>query len=133
EIKGNETRVSFATRFKRCGFTEYADFLTQEKERELWHYLYSVNIKERTANDNKSAVTFFNNYFDGFDIDDEVKEKIIKDFVNYPSFTSRYCAYSEKALKKLLPLIRLSEPKESDKWATEEWFMKWKESLIARE
>src|SRR5690606_16384398 len=47
EIKGNETRVSFATRFKRCGFTKYADFLSQEKERELWHYLYSVSFKER--------------------------------------------------------------------------------------
>lgn len=133
EIKGNETRVSFATRFKRCGFTEYADFLTQEKERELWHYLYSVSFKERTANDNRSAVTFFKNYFDGFDINDEVKEKIIKDFVNYPNFTSRYCAYSEKALKKFLPLIRLSEPKESDKWATEGWYVKWKESLVVRE
>ncbi len=133
EIKGNETRVSFATRFKRCGFAEYTDFLMQEKERELWHYLYSVSYKERTANDNKSAVTFFNNYFKGFDIDNEVKEKIIKDFVNYPNFTSRYCAYSEKALKKLLPLIRLSEPKESDQWTTEEWYVKWKESLIARE
>ncbi|WP_268223340.1 type II CRISPR RNA-guided endonuclease Cas9 [Sinomicrobium oceani] len=133
EIKGNETRVSFATRFKRCGFTEYVDFLTQEKERELWHYLYSVSFKERTANDNKSAVTFFKNYFDGFDIDDEVKEKIIKDFVNYPSFTSRYCAYSEKALKKLLPLIRLSEREESDQWVTEKWYVKWKESLIDRE
>lgn len=133
EIKGNETRVSFATRFKRCGFAEYADFLTQEKERELWHYLYSVSFKERTANDNRSAVTFFKNYFDGFEIDDEVKEKIIKDFVNYPKFTSRYCAYSEKALKKFLPLIRLSEPKESDKWATEGWYVKWKESLVVRE
>ncbi len=31
EIKGNETRVSFATRFKRCVFANYAEFLTQEK------------------------------------------------------------------------------------------------------
>ncbi|WP_417889166.1 type II CRISPR RNA-guided endonuclease Cas9 [Xanthomarina gelatinilytica] len=133
EIKGNETRVSFATRFKRCGFTKYADFLSQEKERELWHYLYSVSFKERTANDNKSAVTFFNNYFDGLGIDDEVKEKIIKDFVNYPKFTSRYCAYSEKSLKKLLPLIRLNEPKEIDQWSTEQWYVKWKENLAVRE
>ncbi|MGO3706906.1 MAG: type II CRISPR RNA-guided endonuclease Cas9 [Mesonia hippocampi] len=132
EIKGNETRVSFATRFKRCGFTEYTDFLTQDKERKLWHYLYSISFKERTANDNKSAVTFFNNYFEGLDIDDEVKEKIIKDFVNYPKFTSRYCAYSEKALKKLLPLIRLNKPKEIDQWSTKQWYVKWKENLTVR-
>lgn len=133
EIKGNDTRVSFVTRFKRSGFTEYVDFLSQEKERELWHYLYSVSFKERTANDNKSAVTFFDNYFKDFGIDEKVKEKIIKDFVNYPKFASRYCAYSEKALKKLLPLIRLSQPKEFDQWSMERWYMKWNKKLTIRE
>ncbi len=133
EIKGNETRVGFAIRFKRCGFAEYADFLTQEKERELWHYLYSVNYKERITNNNKSAVTFFNNYFKGFDIDNTIKEKIIKDFVNYPKFASNYGAYSERALKKLLPLIRLGEVKQIDPWATEQWYVKWQESLVSRQ
>lgn len=132
ELKGNETRVSFAARFKRCGFKKYADFLTQEKEVGLWHYLYSVNYKERTVNDNKSAVTFFNNYFKGSGIDDEVKYKIIKDFVNYPKFASRYCAYSEKALKKLLPLIRKGEQPKTDKWITEQWYLQWQENLLAR-
>lgn len=132
ELKGNETRVSFATRFKRCGFTDYFNFLTQKKEKELWHYLYSVSFKDRIANDNKSAATFFNNYFEDFDIDDQVKEKIIKDFVNYPKFVSRHCAYSEKALKKLLPLIRLSESKKIDQWSTEQWYLKWTESLAVR-
>lgn len=132
EIKGNETRVSFATRFKRCGFTEYADFLTQQKETELWHYLYSVSYKERTENDNKSVTTFFNNYFEGFDIDEEVKGKIIKDFANYPKFASKYCAYSEKALKKLLPLIRLAEQEQKDSWTNESWYQKWQEILIIR-
>lgn len=132
EIKGNETRVSFATRFKRCGFSEYLCFLTQSKELELWHYLYSVNYKERISNNHKSLKTFFNNFFKGYDIDEAVKEKIINDFVNYPKFDSRYCAYSEKALKKLLPLIRLSEPLEKDKWEKEQWYIKWKESLYTR-
>jgi CRISPR-associated endonuclease Csn1 len=132
EIKGNETRVSFATRFKRCGFTEYADFLTQQKELELWHYLYSVSYKERTENNNKSVTTFFNNYFKGFDITDEVKEKIINDFANYPQFASKYCAYSEKALKKFLPFIRLDERKEMDNWSNEKWYQKWLESIEIR-
>lgn len=128
EIKGNETRVSFATRFNRCGFTKYTDFLTQEKERELWHYLYSVSFKERTVNDNKSAVTFFNNFFKNFTIDEEVKEKIIKDFVNYPKFASRYCAYSEKALKKLIPLIQKGDKEKKYAWESESWYVKWKNS-----
>lgn len=138
ELKGNETRVSFATRFKRCGFTEYADFLTQEKEVNLWHYLYSVNYQERTAIDpkngieNKSAITFFNNFFKGYEIEEEIKNKIITDFVNYPKFTSRYSAYSEKALKKLIPLIRLWSPTKGDKWEKEQWYINWKNSLEGR-
>ena len=134
EIKGNETRVSFATRFKRCGFTkgELNEFLTQEKERELWHYLYSISFKERKAKNNKSATNFFNKYFKYLNIDDEVKEKIIKDFVNYPKFSSRYCAYSEKVLKKLLPLIRLGERDFKDSWLNEKWYSKWKSSLEER-
>jgi len=109
ELKGNETRVSFATRFKRSGFTDYSKFLIQEKEIELWHYLYSVSYKERKANDNKSAKTFFNRFFEGSNVNEEIKEKIIKDFITFPKFNSKYCAYSEKALKKLLPFIRMKE------------------------
>jgi CRISPR-associated endonuclease Csn1 len=132
ELNGNETRVSFATRFIRCGLTDYSEFLTQDKERELWHYLYSVSYKERTVNNNKSAITFFNNFFKNCDIDERIKEKIINDFTNYPKFASRYCAYSEKALKKLLPLIRLCKPKVTDKWATELWYINWSKSLEER-
>lgn len=132
EFKGNETRVSFAIRFKRCGFAEYSDFLTQQKELNLWHYLYSVNYKERTANDNKSVTTFFNRFLEGANIADDVKEKIIKDFANYPKFASKYCAYSEKALKKLLPLIRLGDKNVADHWATEQGYTKWQQSLEGR-
>jgi len=107
ELKGNETRVSIVLRFKRCGFAEYADFLTQEKEISLWHYLYSVSYKERIADDFKSVKTFFTNFLDGIDISDDVKGNLVKDFANYPRFASKYCAYSEKALKKLLPFIRM--------------------------
>lgn len=109
ELKGNETRVSFAIRFKRCGFTDYANFLTQEKEIALWHYLYSVSYKERIADDNKSIKSFFSKFFEGINVQDDIKERLVKDFANYPKFASKYCAYSEKALKKLLPFIRMGE------------------------
>lgn len=133
EIKGNETRVSFAFRFKRCGFSEYVDFLTQRKELDLWHYLFSVNYKERTANNNKSVTSFFNRFLEGSNVADEVKDKIIKDFANYPQFASKYCAYSEKALKKILPLIRLGDRKVADYWAIEQGYIKWQKSLQTRE
>ncbi|MGX1025245.1 type II CRISPR RNA-guided endonuclease Cas9 [Psychroflexus sp. MBR-150] len=132
ELKGNETRVSFATRFNRRGFKEYNDFLTLEKEKELWHYLYSVNYKERKENNSKSIKTFFDRFLEDSGITDDIKEKIIEDFTNYPKFASRFCAYSEKALKKLLPLIRLSEPKVTDRWSTEQWYLIWKEKLAKR-
>lgn len=132
EIKGNETRVSFATRFKRCGFTDYESFLTQEKEIALWHYLYSVGYKERTENNNKSVTTFFNNFFKGFDIGEEVKEKIINDFSNYPKFATRYCAFSEKSLKKMLSYIRLGVQNKEDVWANENWYIKWQKELELR-
>lgn len=133
EIKGNETRVSFSTRFKRCGFKqeEFDEFMTPEKEVHLWHYLYSVSYKERNANERKSATTFFNKYFDDFNIDEEVKGKIIKDFAGYPKFASRYCAYSEKALKKLIPQIRKGTQKNYP-WEQEDWYVKWEKELELR-
>ena len=131
ELKGNETRVSFALRLKRNGFKDYKDFLTQEKEYDLWHYLYSVGYQERNANNKKSLHTIFNHFLEGSNIDDDIKEKIINDFANYPKFPSKYCAYSEKALKKLLPLICIGENKKYS-WRTEEWFIKWDTSLEER-
>lgn len=109
EFNGNETRISFAIRFKRCGFTDYTVFLTQEKEIALWHYLYSVSYKERTEDENKSLKSFFSKFLEGSVVSDEIMDKLVKDFANYPKFPSKYCAYSEKALKKLLPFIRMGE------------------------
>jgi CRISPR-associated endonuclease Csn1 len=132
ELKGNETRVSFATRFKRCGFSNYKDFLSLKKEFELWHYLYSVSYKERIANNKKSITTFFNNYFKDFEIDKEVKEKIINDFSNYPKFASNYCAYSEKALKKFIPIISLGERDKEYDWTNKKWYTNWQATLEER-
>ncbi len=132
ELKGNETRVSFATRFKRCGFSNYRDFLTLKKELELWHYLYSVNYRERTANNKKSIRTFFNTYFKNFQIEKEVKEKIINDFSNYPKFASNYCSYSEKALKKFIPIISLGERDNEYYWTSEKWYKDWQATLEER-
>ena len=109
EFKGNETRKSFEIRFKRCGFKDFDGFMTQKKEIELWHYLYSVSYKERTDEDYKSIKSFFNKFLKDSQVTDEIKEKLIKDFSGYPKFSSKYCAYSEKALKKILQFIRIGE------------------------
>jgi len=115
-FRGNETRVSFAIRFKRCGFTDYAAFLTQSREIALWHYLYSVSYKDRTENNNKSIKSFFNKFLEGSNVSEEIQDKLVKDFANFPKFPSKYCAYSEKALKRLLPFIRMNENKFNGKF-----------------
>src|SRR5690606_24292899 len=69
----------------------------------------------------------------GFEIADEVKEKVIVDFANYPKFASRYCAYSEKALKKLLPFIRLGKQEYEDSWVKESWYQKWVSGIAKRQ
>lgn len=110
EFKGNVTRVDFITRFKRSGFINYESFLTLQKEYELWHYLYSVSYKDRIKDNNKSLRSFFTNtYFKEYEIELNVLENLILDFANFPQFESKYGAYSEKALKKLLPLMNRSK------------------------
>lgn len=132
EIKGNSTRVDFAVRFKRSGFADYSYFLTQEKERMLWHYLYSVSYKERIENDFKSIRSFFQNtFFKDFDIDEGIVENLVQDFASFPKFDSKYGAYSEKALKKLLPQMKLINER-TYPWDNETGFIKFNERLAER-
>ncbi|MGJ7029568.1 type II CRISPR RNA-guided endonuclease Cas9 [Niabella hirudinis] len=132
ELKGNETRKSFEIRFKRCGFKDFDTFMSQEKEIELWHYLYSVNQNERKkANEIKeinnpkfgktSIQNFFTKYFKDENIEEKVFENLCKDFENYPKFSSKYAAYSVKSLRKLLSVMRvgdnfLTREKSDERW-----------------
>lgn len=132
EIKGNTTRVDFAVRFIRCGFSDYINFLTQAKEYELWHYLYSVPYKERIENNFKSVRSFLENtFFKDYTIDKEVVERLVQDFANFPKFESKYGAYSEKALKKLLPLMQLSNRRNYD-WVNSTSYQKYWDKLNIR-
>lgn len=132
EIKGNATRVDFAVRFKRSGFANYAEFLSQEKERMLWHYLYSVSYKERIENDFKSIRSFFcNTFFKDFNLDEEIIENLVQDFANFPKFDAKYGAYSEKALKKLLPQMKLIDGR-TYSWENEAGYIKYNEKLTER-
>lgn len=112
EFKGNETRKSFEIRFRRCGFTDFENFLTQEKEIELWHYLYSVNFKDRIeiGKTGKSSIqNFFSKYLKNVSINAVVFEKLCNDFAYYPKLDSNYGAFSTKALSKLLSVMRVGD------------------------
>ncbi len=75
------------------------DFLSKEIEFKLWHILYSVSDKIEYE---KALATFAlkNNL---------QKEIFLETFKRIPPFKSEFGSYSEKAIKKLLPLMRVGK------------------------
>lgn len=73
-----------------------ADFLTPETEQHLWHIIYSVTDKKEY----EAALKSFANKYK---LDES---SFVEEFKKFPPFPSEYGAYSEKAIKKLLPLMR---------------------------
>lgn len=92
----NETRYSISSRLAKAGVAK--EFLTGEKETTLWHILYSISDKEELV---KALRTFAekNNLDDTF----------VEAFAKMPPFENEYAAYSLKAIKKLLPLMRMGK------------------------
>lgn len=90
----NETRAQILYKLNKVE-TISDDFLTEEKEEELWHILYSVEDKIEIE---KAIKTFAskNNLSDDF----------VENFKKFPPYKKEYGSYSAKAIKKLLPLMR---------------------------
>jgi CRISPR-associated endonuclease Csn1 len=92
----NETHALILNRLTKLNIPK--DFLDKEKEFELWHILYSVNDKEEIG---KALKTFAE------------KNKLDNDFAEvfakFPPFAKNYGSYSAKAIKKLLPLMRMGK------------------------
>ncbi|MCH5682996.1 hypothetical protein LWM68_01085 [Niabella sp. W65] len=72
------------------------DFLTVEKELQLWHLIYSVTDKVEFE---KALHSFAAKY----NLDEK---SFFENFRKFPPFKSEYGSFSEKAIKKLLPLMR---------------------------
>lgn len=90
----SETRGELLAYLKKAGIPE--SFLTKEREQDLWQILYSVEDKSELR---KALVRFAAR----FDLDEESFAGI---FLKIPPFAKEYGAYSAKAIKKLLPLMR---------------------------
>lgn len=75
------------------------NFLTSEIEQHLWHIIYSVTDK----NEYEAALKSFAFRYK-LDVNSFAEE-----FRKLPPFPSEYGAYSEKAIKKLLSLMRLGK------------------------
>jgi len=93
EFKGNETKAKFRNAFKKFNYNEGEELLQdRNKLFELWHIFYSID-------DEKVISSVLQKKF-GFS----------QELANYISqlepFKKEYAAYSSKAIKKLLPLMR---------------------------
>lgn len=94
EYPCNETRATILNGFSKCDVK--ADFLTKNQEMLLWHLLYSVEDKNEIG---KALRKYAQK--------NSLPESFIEIFTKIKPFKKEYGSYSEKAIKKLLPLMRL--------------------------
>lgn len=92
----NETRASILNRLEKAGIS--SDFLNKEREMALWHILYSVEDKYEIIK-----------ALESFREKNQLNDEFVEAFRKFPPFKKEYGAYSEKAIKKLLPLMRVGK------------------------
>lgn len=96
EYPCNETMAAMTAAFKKTGIP--VEHLTKDLELNLWHILYSVNDKQEL----EKALTKFAQK-------NQLGETFAPAFSKMKPYPSEYGSYSEKAIKKLLPLIRMGK------------------------
>ena len=96
EYPCNKTRAAMLDGLLKCSID--AGFLTREKEMSLWHVLYSVE-------DKMEIVKALKKYAQKINLPDLFAEV----FAKVKPFKKDYGSYSEKAIKKLLPLMRMGK------------------------
>ena len=96
EYPCNETRAAILAGLEKCSISK--GFLTHENEMALWHILYSVEDKIEIG---KAMRTFSEK--------NNLNECFAEVFCRMKPFKKEYGSYSEKAIRKLLPLMRMGE------------------------
>ncbi|WP_259111966.1 type II CRISPR RNA-guided endonuclease Cas9 [Chryseobacterium sp. JUb7] len=92
----NETKTMISSRLDKVeGISD--EFLTREVEQNIWHIIYSVNDKIEYEKALKSFAHKNNLNENSF----------FEAFKKFPPFKSEYGSFSEKAIKKILPLMRI--------------------------
>lgn len=90
----NQTRGEMLSRLAKAGID--TAFLDREAEEKLWHILYSVSDRTELR---KALGRFASNH--------GLPEEFVEVMSKFPPFESEYGSYSAKAIKKLLPLMRM--------------------------
>ncbi|MCR5298719.1 MAG: type II CRISPR RNA-guided endonuclease Cas9 [Paludibacteraceae bacterium] len=96
EYPCNETRAEILKGLGKCGVD--VNFLTKEQEMQLWHILYSVEDKIEIGKALKKYAE-----------KNSLPESFADVFAKIKPFKKDYGSYSEKAIKKLLPLMRMGK------------------------
>lgn len=94
----NETKTMISTRLEKVENIP-SGFLKGDIEQKIWHVIYSVTDKIEYEKALKS--------FAGKNNLDE--NSFVEIFRKFPPFKSEYGSFSEKAIKKLLPLLRIGK------------------------
>ena len=97
EYPCNETRATILAGLKKCGINE--NFLTPDTEMSLWHLLYSIDDKKEIEH---ALNTFASKH-------SSLNEIFVEVFKKVKPLAKEYGSYSEKAIKKLLPLMRIGK------------------------
>ena len=97
EYPCNETRSQILSRLSKLNNYQNS-FLTKEKEESLWHILYSVDDAIEIE---KALISFAQK--------NDLDNQFVEIFKKFPPFKKEYGSYSAKAIKKLLPLMRMGK------------------------
>jgi len=102
----NETRYKFILRFKRIKDFNWEEFLSLDVEYRLWHFFYSVKKQEEFKTGLK---TLFEKLLYDKNMELKFKDALVQNFNSFSGYSNDYGTYSEKAIKKLLPFIRMDK------------------------
>jgi CRISPR-associated endonuclease Csn1 len=102
----NPTRYNFILRTKRIKGFNYKAFLSPENEYSLWHFFYSVKKKDEfTKGLNKLIVKLL----EKAGLSKDHLSELVRNFSSFGGYANDYGTYSEKAVKKMLPFLRLGK------------------------
>lgn len=112
EESGNETRYDLMCRLRKVEGFDWESFLNAthldngklvSNEYMLWHFFYSVKRKSQRT---KGLPTLVARLLKYAQIDGGCCDELVKNLSTFGSYKNNFGAYSEKALLKLLPLMR---------------------------
>lgn len=102
----NTTRHEFLLRTKRINGFDFKSFLCPETEYKLWHFFYSVKRKEEFYKGLNSLLKLL---LENTGLAKDFLPELVKNFSSFGGYPNDYGTYSEKAIKKLLPFLRLGK------------------------